>query len=155
MTTEVACQPVAFRFPRVLFRLASGLALGFTIVGCGGGDPSLVRVSGIVTIDGQPLKDATVEFVPETGWGSLGKTDDTGRYELLYRARKEGAVVGQHQVRISTKIEQDRDSTNPDIQKGRKESIPAMYNTASTLEAYLEAGKSVELNFDLKSKTTR
>jgi len=125
------------------------------LLGCGSGDPSLVPVTGIVTLDGQPLKDATIEFVPETGWGSLGKTDETGLYELRYRAREDGALPGKHRVRISTRIEQDVDSKNPDIQKGRKESIPARYNTESTLEAHLDEGDVAELNFDLQLGSRR
>jgi hypothetical protein len=131
------------------------IALCLVVPGCGGGDPSLVAVSGIVTLNGQPLKDATVEFVPKEGWGSLGKTDESGRYELLYRARKKGAIAGSHKVRITTGIEPNADSPLPEVQKGRKESVPAMYNSQSTLEAQVDAGKSTEHNFDLKSGSAR
>jgi hypothetical protein len=151
MPTELVCQPAAVRFPRALHSLTFALAICFALVGCGEGDPPLVPVSGFVTLDGKPLKDATVEFLPESGWGSMGKTDDIGHYELLYRVRKNGAIIGQHKVRISTKIEEDSDSADPVVQKGRKESVPARYNTATTLEANVEPGESVELNFDLKS----
>ena len=149
--TELVCQPAVVRFPRLQYRLKFALAICFALVGCGEGDPRLVPVSGVVTLDGKPLADATVEFVAESGWGSMGKTDDSGRYELLYRAREKGATAGQHKVRISTKIEQNPDSANPVVQKGRKESVPARYNRATTLEAKVETGEIVELNFDLKS----
>lgn len=139
-----------------MYPLAWGVSLCFLLMGCGrGDDPPLVPVSGVVTMDDKPLADATVEFVPESGWGSMGKTDETGRYELLYRAREKGAAIGQHKVRISTLIEEDSDSTNPVIQKGRKESVPVKYNKATTLEANVEPGESVELNFDLESRGTR
>ena len=152
MPTELRCQPAAVRFPRALHSLKFALMICFgVVVGCGEGDPPLAPVSGVVTLDGKPLADATVEFVAESGWGSMGKTDDSGRYELLYRGREKGATTGQHKVRISTKIEQNPDSANPVVQKGRKESVPAKYNTATTLEAKVEAGEIVELNFDLKS----
>ncbi len=151
MPTKLADLPAAVRFSRVLRRAVPGVSLCLLLLGCGEGEPSLVPVSGVVTLDGAPLKDATIEFLPPGGWGSIGRTDDAGRYELLYRARSKGATPGKHTVRISTRIEKDADSTNPEIQKGRKESVPARYNTNSTLEAQVEAGGSGELNFDLTS----
>jgi hypothetical protein len=155
MPIEMARQPTAVRFPGAQYRLASGLCFCLILWGCGSDDPSLVPVWGIVTIDGEPLVDATVEFVPETGWGSQGKTDENGFYDLLYRAQEKGAPVGQHKVRISTEIEPDADSTNPEIQKGREELIPAKYNTHTTLKVQVEEGENMELHFDLKSGSTK
>ncbi len=42
-----------------------------------------------------------VEFYPEIGRPSMGRTDDQGRYVLYYNADNKGAKVGLHQVRIS------------------------------------------------------
>ena len=157
MPTEMTCHhPAVLRFPRIPSPLALGLPLCLMLMGCGGGDdPPLVPVSGIVTLDGQPLAEANVQFVPASGWGSLGRTDETGRYELLYRGREKGATPGRHQVQISTRIEPDGDSADPVIQQGREESVPAKYNAYSTLEADVEPGSDVELDFKLESGTTR
>ncbi|MDA1229378.1 MAG: hypothetical protein O2856_01265, partial [Planctomycetota bacterium] len=70
-------------------------AIGFSlavlyIAGCGSNgvqppDPSVV-VTGVVTMDGEPLAKATVRFVPtegqKQGFGGSGATDSAGKYEL-------------------------------------------------------------------------
>jgi hypothetical protein len=58
-----------------------------TLVGCGNG---LAQVSGVVMLDGQPIKGGregsrvTVQFQPVSGNGStaIGIADETGRYTL-------------------------------------------------------------------------
>jgi len=80
--------------------------------GCGGSDGDLATVRGTVTLDGEPLAGARVEFdpVPEakvrgksTGSASCGITDSRGRYTLQYTPEQEGALVGKHVVRITTR----------------------------------------------------
>src|SRR5690554_4043220 len=53
-----------------------------TVAGCGGSD--LPTVTGRVTLDGAPLPNAFVEFVPTEGQGSTssGRTDEAGEYDL-------------------------------------------------------------------------
>ncbi len=79
--------------------------------GCGS-DGNLAPVKGIVTLDGEPLAGARVEFDPapeegirgkSTGSASYGKTDSSGRYTLQYTHEKQGALVGKHTVRITTR----------------------------------------------------
>lgn len=93
--------------PVLLVVLASLLAAG-----CGGSDADLAPVRGSVTLDGEPLAGARVEFdpVPEamargksTGSASYGVTDSSGRYTLQYTPEREGALVGEHIVRITTR----------------------------------------------------
>ncbi len=70
-------------------------------------------VSGIVTLDGEPLGGATINCQPiagkgamSPGPGSFAVTDETGAYSLeLVNPAKPGAVVGRHRVSIS-KVEQ-------------------------------------------------
>lgn len=80
--------------------------------GCGGSDADLASVRGTVTLDGEPLAGARVEFdpVPEemvrgksTGSASYGLTDSSGRYTLQYTPEQEGALIGKHVVRITTR----------------------------------------------------
>jgi hypothetical protein len=84
--------------------------LALAAVGCGGTGP-VARVSGRVTLAGQPLANATVTFQPvqqadspaPKTVGSVGTTDSDGRYELRLIANDNpGAAVGQHRVTIST-----------------------------------------------------
>src|SRR5262249_34965527 len=88
------------------YRLAL-LALALPAVGCGGG-PKVAPVSGRVTLDGQPLAGASVNFQPlsdgnnlNPGPGSYGKTDADGRYSLrVVVDDRPGAFVGKHRVEI-------------------------------------------------------
>jgi hypothetical protein len=77
-------------------------------VGCSGRPRNVARkVTGKVTLAGQPLANAVVRFTPVDGGSpSFGQTDASGSYNLIwsqYRGRKiEGAQIGQHTVVIST-----------------------------------------------------
>ena len=80
--------------------------------GCGGSDADLAPVKGTVTLDGEPLAGARVEFDPDpdevvrgksTGSASYGVTDSSGRYTLQYTHEQEGALLGKHTVRITTR----------------------------------------------------
>src|SRR5437870_753812 len=83
------------------------LLIGFAVVvatGCGGGT-KFAAVSGRVTLNGQPLANATVSFQPipgkgviDPGPGSLGKTNDNGDFSLILPTGQLGAVVGRHRV---------------------------------------------------------
>jgi len=75
--------------------------------GCGNGE-RYAPVSGTITLDNQPLADASVLFEPlpvgdldPPGKSSAGKTDAEGKYTLQSPAgHRNGAVVGRHRVRI-------------------------------------------------------
>ena len=93
--------------PLPLLVLVSLLAAG-----CGGSEGDLAPVKGTVTLDDKPLAGAKVEFDPEpeevirgksTGSASYGVTDSSGRYTLQYTHEQEGALVGKHTVRITTR----------------------------------------------------
>src|SRR5438067_1319638 len=75
-------------------------------LGCGGS--KMAPVSGVVTLNGKPYKDAIVSFQPistsdnpNPGRGSDGRTDGDGHYKLMCEGT-DGAVVGKHKVRIRT-----------------------------------------------------
>ncbi|UUO08614.1 carboxypeptidase-like regulatory domain-containing protein [Blastopirellula sp. J2-11] len=124
-------------------------------LGCGGEpiDPEYKPVSGMVTLDGQPLPDAQISFVPpETGSSGSGFTDENGKYELYYAARRAGAKLGENQVFIT----KNKPSTGKQGEfAGRSEAdmemLPARYNRKTELTATVE-DKRNEIDFDLKSK---
>ncbi len=69
--------------------------------------PPLAIVTGIVTLDGQPLPHAVVTFTPQEEWkpdetpaDSVGVTDEEGKFELSYAEDLKGAALGEHKVRI-------------------------------------------------------
>jgi hypothetical protein len=119
--------------------------------GCSGqGDrPPLGRVSGTVTLDGQPLADLEVTFSPEKGRPSAGRTDGSGRYELIYVLTTKGAKVGKHRVFIGGP---PADADDGAAQKtGDRPTIPARYSRQSELTADVKGGSNT-FNFALESK---
>ena len=135
------------------FVLATALLTTLAAVGCGGSDVDLVKVTGTVTMNGEPVADAEVLFKPVAGGRlSHGKTDAEGRYTLEYLPGQRGAIVGAHQVSVSTYVEPDTDSSDPEKMAGRPETIPAEFNSRTTLEAELEPAGSTVLDFDLEAE---
>ena len=117
------------------------------LAGCGDSGPERGEVTGTVTLDGQPLVGATVEFQPQEGSPSYGETDTEGRYRLGYTPEKPGAVVGEHTVRISTY----RVKGPPGAQEEVPERVPPEYNTESTVTREVKPGENV---FDFPIKTS-
>jgi len=122
------------------------VALVAALAGCSSrptGQPEIAPVTGTVTMDGQPLAGKSVVFESDRGVLSFGNTDAQGRYKLSYIRSARGAGLGRNVVRISTPT---MGPTSPMHQ----DSIPAIYNTASTLEAEVAKGRNV-FDFALES----
>jgi hypothetical protein len=78
--------------------------LGIALTGCGGG-PRLAKVTGRVTVAGQPLTTGTIMFHPESGPSAVGGINPDGTYSLTTIKPGDGAVVGTHRVTIeATKV---------------------------------------------------
>jgi hypothetical protein len=92
--------------------LAVGLVCGL-LAGCAG--PTLAPVTGKVTCNGKPVKDAAITFslVPasedqkETGKPATGWTEADGSYYLSTFKDRDGALIGKHSVLVVL------DDTNP------------------------------------------
>ncbi len=126
------------------------LLFGVVILGCGGGRSDLGRVSGMVTLDGQPLPNATVIFQPDAaGPASYGLTDSQGLYTMMYDHSTRGAVIGPHTVRITTFQEGDSDAEPPI--PAAPEKLPAKFNRTSELREEIRAGNN-EIDFALVSQ---
>ena len=115
--------------------------------GCGGSDENLGSVKGRVTLDGEPLEGATVQFQPtaEGGAPSSGMTDAKGRYELMYTFNSRGAVPGEHVVEITTAGTYFDEAGN---ELEREERVPAKYNRKTTLKRTVEPGRNT-IDFEL------
>jgi len=83
-----------------VYRMA-GMAFGTTLE-----YPPIARVTGVVTLNGTPLKGATVEFrpvdkqVPDSGLkiaSSLGRTNEEGEYELYSQRSIHREASRRHQ----------------------------------------------------------
>lgn len=115
--------------------------------GCGDVPDNLGRVSGKVTLDGQPLANATVVFSPKTAASqSIAVTDANGEYSLLYAAKIRGAEPGEHRVAVSTFTEGDPDGDPPVAKVAER--VPYKYNLRSELSATVSRGKNT-VNLDL------
>lgn len=125
------------------------LALGAICVVSGCGSSNLGTVSGTVTLDGQPLADALVSFYPEDGRPSTGTTDSSGNYTLSFTPTEDGALIGNHIVRITVaQVEGEQEPGAPKT----KETIPEKYNAKSELKFEVKSGSNTDANFDLQSK---
>jgi hypothetical protein len=123
------------------------------LAGCGAGvGEGMGSVSGVVTMDKQPLKEALVKFVPADGQGrpSHGITDENGRYDLFYSTNTRGALVGEHKVLISTFRDADMDEDGNAI-PATEETVPARFNSKSELSRKVEAGSN-SFDFELTSE---
>jgi hypothetical protein len=64
--------------------------------------PARVPVSGIVTIDGRPLKRGNIKFVPVNGRPSAGKIGEDGQFTLTCYDGNDGALIGTHRVQVAS-----------------------------------------------------
>ncbi len=84
-------------------RLIAGPALAAVLValsGCGDSGPKIVPVSGVVTIDGQPLTYGHIQVIP-TGWRpASSRISSDGRFMLTTTVSGDGCAVGTHSVVI-------------------------------------------------------
>ncbi len=128
------------------------VSLSVVVLGsCGTPTPTNVgKVSGKVTLEGQPLPDALVTFAPVKAGGStaLGKTDANGSYRLNYGQGVDGAEIGENRVTIST-----FDEGAPDVDPPRPkvlEKVPLKYNLRSELVRDVKQDAN-SFDFELKN----
>ena len=112
---------------------------------CGCGGDQIKPVSGIITLDDKPLAGVQVIFAPVEGGrrNSVGKTDETGAYSLIYTIRDDGAITGEYKVLIS-KRKMTKD--------GEVETLPAKYNRDSTFRAEVTASGDNKFDYHLESE---
>lgn len=122
--------------------------------GCGGGETvSLGQVTGIVTLDGEPLPGAIVSFSPvEGGRTSVATCDESGAYVMMYVGQK-GALLGQHVVTISHIVDGKPNGVGPEGEEVFEsiEMVPEKYRSGKELKAEVLEGPN-EHNFVLSSK---
>jgi hypothetical protein len=133
------------------------------LVGCGGkGGPEL-PVSGIVTLDGQPVANAMVRFMPDkdtdpssTGFGQTGSD---GKFVITGGQGKKGLVAGRYKVTVNkaAQIDLKSDEGAGAVVGGpeTKDELPAIYSSpAQTILSYSVTGdgKPIEIQLDSKKK---
>ena len=140
------------------------LAVGLLALagGCGKSDPSLVPVTGTVTLNDQPLANATVTFIPKDGtpgFGGVGRTDAAGKYALKgSRDDAAGVPPGEYRVVVSKRLMPDgtevpANDNTPPMNSPARESLPEAYSSMSlsTLSATVRPGAG-PMDFAMKVK---
>ncbi len=85
--------------------------------------PELVKVTGMVSLDGQPLEGAHIRFSPESkGPAAFAISDKRGRFELRTFDPGDGAVPGKYAI-----------SVTKDVTEGGME-----FDNEAAMEAYLK-----------------
>jgi hypothetical protein len=140
------------------WRKAIALAvIGLSCAGCDDtSGPPRGSVSGQVQLDGQPLAEGVISFLPADGvqGPSAGAAIKDGKYSI---PRETGPVAGNYRIEISALKKTGRmielGSPEPPGTKIAEtaEALPAKYNSNSTLQETIKAGNN-PLNFDLKTK---
>jgi hypothetical protein len=145
--------------------LRIGLAcLVLCICGCSG-ETEYGKVDGVVTLDGKPVMDVEVVFLPEPD--AVGKsprsasyTDKNGRYSLRTDKGIEGAVVGTHRVLINDTAFLPTPPLPPGINaksippKPQRRPVPDAYGNVQATPikpVEVKAGTQTH-NFDLSSR---
>lgn len=157
--------------------LYSTMFCALVSAGCGSAETlpkdavKTVPVSGLVTLDGKPVTDATVTFqAPAVGAdgkpvpSAVGKTDSSGRYQLTTYRPNDGAAPATYLVSI-LKVETPKIETPtggeyvpPEAKKDVKPVkptflVPEKYSVPGTsgLSGTVKDGKN-DIPFELKSK---
>jgi hypothetical protein len=123
------------------------------LVGCGkSNQPHFVPVTGTVTLDGQPVHGARIEFLPDSEQGtdgpaSFAELDAGGDYALESVGGASGALVGHHKVTIKCP-EPSSAGPVPECH------VPPEYANAATsgLTAEVRDDPNQTIDFTLKSK---
>jgi hypothetical protein len=123
------------------------LLLLVAAVGCGG--HANARVKGQVTLDGTPLENGSIRFVPTDGrTPSAGGSIQDGEYSV------DKVPVTSMRVEITASTggpSQPYDTANPPKIVVTKQLIPARYNTKSELTRDVQRGENT-FDFNLSSK---
>jgi hypothetical protein len=117
--------------------------------GCGG---NLASVSGTVSLNGKPIEEGSINFIPidgTTGAGS-GAVITKGKY---YIAAARGVAVGRNRIELRAFINTGRQVVDPTAQPGtmtaeRVPAFPPEYNDKSTLVKEVHWGSNT-INFDI------
>jgi hypothetical protein len=116
--------------------LALGACMSLVVCGCSRSVP-LGQVDGTVRLDGQPIGQVMVLFVPEKKNlpQSFGVTDDQGHFQLKCNNGRAGAAVGEHRVTLvdaaTAAAAKGRYEDPPDPSEIHASRIPAVYNRAT------------------------
>lgn len=120
--------------------LVAVLSLVLLAIGCSPRRPTTVPVSGIVTLDGEPVAGAAVMFEPEAGGvPARASTAADGSYKLSTFRRGDGALVGRHRVTVAKIVIEGLKVDEAGLEAGpltgpiqERSAIPSSYGNPAT-----------------------
>lgn len=140
-----------FREPSCDYLGVAAALLVTLAAGCGGveerDDVQLVPVTGLVTLNGQPLKDGTISFVAVNGPNNATGQITEGEYTLGTFASKDGVPPGEYRVSVTAWKEP------PQMGKEAIPAVPQKYldATRSGLTATVTDEPEQTIDFELKT----
>lgn len=140
-----------------IVRSLSAIALLGTLAGCSQGvktnydSQAWYEVSGVITLDGQPLSGAYVKFVGDDQISASAVTDSNGHYRLAFDSQQSGITPGSKKVQIRTNYQIEESTASEGDGQKTIEKLPARYHDETTLVADVGAGKT-EFDYALSMK---
>jgi hypothetical protein len=131
--------------------LACALVMAELALGCG--DGGRAAVSGRVTLDGEPLQEGSITFVPADGnpGPTAGGAIRDGKYRLDSR---NGPAVGKNRVEIRSVVRTGRRIPDPRMPRltidETRSVVPKRYNAESDLVRDIASGSNT-FDFELHS----
>ena len=129
------------------------IVVAAVLVGAGGCGGSVRRaVAGHITLDGRPLGEAVVMFVPlDEGGRKTGGQITDGRYAV---PQDVGVLPGRYRVEIAD--DPPIEMTGPAEKRPSRPTrqVPPAYSVASPLTIEITADGPAEFDFELTSKPT-
>ena len=128
--------------------------------GCSSSDgPTLSPVEGDLTLDGKPISNAIVRFLPDHDAGTVGPmasavVDENGHYELMSPGERPGAVPGRHLVTVICRELPVREVSEGVFEESDEEClVPGKYasETTSGIQVTVEDGPTT---IDIKLSST-
>ena len=138
--------------PTPIFVACLGLAI---VSGCAERDTQHGHVRGLVSIDGVPLAQGSILWIPVDGnlGTTTGGTIADGHYELR---GDEGPAVGWNRIEIRSPRKSGRMIPKPlappgEMVEADEEGVAKRFNTSSRLRVHVPQGKSTH-DFEVESR---
>jgi hypothetical protein len=153
ITVSCAASPARAVKTTALFMWLAACAC-FT-AGCGGKDFDRIPVAGTVSLNGAPLEDGVITFVPTANPGPKARASIVdGEYQFDSAT---GPSPGKMRVEI-TAVEAEAEELERDIRNGENPAlhsveIPEKYNASSTLEVEITRSGPHEFPFQLENRS--
>ncbi len=127
-----------------------GVLAAVLATGCG--QAPTVKVTGTVTVKGQPAEGVQVTFLPTSGRPASGVTDAQGKFELSTFKQNDGAMPGEQTVTLGEYYPPGKPPPMPRGNEPLPSRFPPSYSDTvnSPLKANVERGGKNDFPFDVK-----